>query len=404
MGFQHGLSGLGASSRNLDVIGHNIANANTVGAKSSRAEFADVFASARGSGSSFSGLGVQVAQVTQQFSQGDLTSSNNPLDMAVNGAGFFRIQNEVGEVSYTRNGQFKLDNQGFVVSGNGHRLTGYPVDLNGEVQPAAAQPIRISSADIEPKQTETLRAVMNLDTRDEVPTVAFDIQDTESYNSATSLDVFDQQGRDTSLSMFFRKTADNQWDIYAAADGVAIGAAPVGQLTFGADGRLDPVASPQPIAITVPTAAGVDIALEADLGQVVQFGAGFGVNELEQDGFTTGRLSGFNIEADGKVQARYTNGESRSQGQIALTDFANPQGLVSVGGNAWIESSQSGTPVVGAPGTGALGGIQSGTLEQSNVDLTGELVSMIIAQRSYQANAQTVKAQDQILQTIVNLR
>ena len=206
MGFQHGLSGLGASSRNLDVIGHNIANANTVGAKASRAEFADVFASARGSGSGFSGLGVQVAQVTQQFSQGDLTQSSNPLDMAVNGSGFFRVQNETGEVSYTRNGQFKLDNQGFIVSGKGHRLTGYPVDLNGEVQPAAAQPIRISSADIEPRQTENLRAVMNLDTRDAVPTVPFDIQDTESYNSATSLDVFDQQGRDTSLAMFFRKT------------------------------------------------------------------------------------------------------------------------------------------------------------------------------------------------------
>lgn len=403
MGFQHGLSGLNASARNLDVIGHNIANANTVGAKASRAEFADIFASTVGGGS-FSGLGVQVREVTQQYSQGDLTASNNPLDLAVNGSGFFRVETATGEVHYTRNGQFQLDSGGFVVNGGGDQLTGYPVDVNGDVLPSSATPIRISTADIEPKATTSLRAVMNLDTRETPVAVPFDFENPSSYNAATSLDVFDPQGRDTTLAMYFAKTANNQWDIYASADGVQIGAAPVGDLTFGADGRLDLVATPMPLTIAVPTATGGVINVEADLSQAVQFGSAFGVNELEQDGFTTGRLSGFNIEDDGRIEARYTNGENRDQGQITLSDFANEQGLVSIGGNAWIETSQSGSPVTGAPKSASLGAIQSGALEQSNVDLTGELVSMIMAQRSYQANAQTVKAQDQILQTIVNLR
>ena len=268
----------------------------------------------------------------------------------------------------------------------------------------AATPIRISTADIEPKLTTSIRTVLNLDTRDEVPTGAFDVLDPQSYNAATSLDIFDEQGRDTTLALYFSKTAANEWDVYATADGTQIGAAPVGSLTFGTDGRLDPGATTMPINLSVPTGAGPNIDLEADLSEVVQFGSAFGVAELEQDGFTTGRLSSFNIEGDGRVVARYSNGESRAQGQITLANFANPQGLAAIGGNAWVETSQSGSPVIGAPKTAALGAIQSGSLEQSNVDLTGELVNMILAQRSYQANAQTVKAQDQILQTIVNLR
>lgn len=400
MGFQHGLSGLNASARNLDVIGHNVSNANTVGAKSSRAEFAHVYATALQG----RGLGVQVNEVTQQFGQGDLVSSKNPLDMAVNGSGFFRMETESGEIQYTRNGQFQLDKSGYIVNANGDRVTGYTADLNGEIMPASSSPIRISNGDLTPKATSEIRAVMNLDTREDPPAVPFDVTNSRSYNSATSLEIYDEQGRDTTLAMYFSKTGANAWDIYATSDGVQIGAAPVGSLTFGTDGRLDQVASPMPLTIAVPTGAGGTINIEADLSEVVQFGSVFGVNELEQDGFTTGRISGFNIEDDGLVVARYTNGETRAHGQITLGDFANPQGLVAIGGNAWVETSQSGTAVVGTPGSAQLGSIQSGALEQSNVDLTGELVNMITAQRSYQANAQTVKAQDQVLQTIVNLR
>ena len=395
MGFQHGLSGLNASSRNLDVIGHNVANANTVGAKSSRAEFSDAYSTAIGT-SGFTGLGVNVDEVTQQFSQGDLVSTSNPLDLAVNGSGFFRTTAPSGETTFTRNGQFQLNNDGYIVNSAGDQLTGYQVDPAGEVVPAAPSPLRISMADMEPSMTTELRAVLNLDTREEVPTAAFDVLDPRSYNAATSLDVFDEQGRNTTLAMYFTKTAPNEWDVYATADGAQIGAAPVGSLTFGTDGRIDEAATTMPFTITVPNASGPAIDVEADLSEVVQFGSAFGVNELSQDGFTTGRLSGFGIENDGQIVARYTNGETRSQGQIALANFANPQGLVAVGGNAWVETSQSGPPAVGAPQTASLGAIESGRLEQSNVDLTGELVNMILAQRSYQANAQTVKAQDQI--------
>lgn len=404
MGFQHGLSGLNAAARNLDVIGNNVANANTVGAKSTRAEFGDMYANAVGGGVTFAGLGVNVLDITQQFSQGDLTASNNPLDLAVNGSGFFRMASETGEISYTRNGQFKLDKDGYVVNSGGARLTGYPADVAGQIVPGVASSLIISAGDIQPQQTTELDAVLRLDARADPPTDPFDLADPTTYNSATSLKVYDELGRDTTLALYFRKTAVDQWDVYGAADGTAIGAAPVGSLSFGPNGQLDLAASPMPLAITVPTAAGATIPLAADLSQVTQYGAVFGVNELRQNGFTTGQLTGFTIQDDGVIEARYTNGQTVAQGQIALANFANPQGLASVGGNAWIESSKSGPALVGAPNSASLGSVKSGALEQSNVDLTSELVNMIMAQRSYQANAQTIRAHDQILQTITNLR
>ncbi|MEZ5739193.1 MAG: flagellar hook protein FlgE [Burkholderiaceae bacterium] len=403
MGFQHGLSGLNAASKNLDVIGHNVANANTVGAKTTRAEFADMYANAAG-GALFSGLGVQVKAITQQFSQGDLTGSSNPLDLAVNGSGFFRLEESSGSISYTRNGQFKLDSNGNVVSAGGMGLTGFPADINGQVRQGVAVPLKIDRADLSPKMTTEMSTVLNLDSREEVPTTAFDPADATSFNSATSLKVFDAQGRDTTVAMYFQKTGNNTWDIYATADGTQIGAAAVGSLTFDATGGLDPVASPMPMTLNVPTGGGTTVAVAADLSKVTQYGAIFGVNELDQDGFTTGQMAGFSVSENGTIVARYTNGETRAQGQIALANFANQQGLAAVGDNSWIETAESGTPLVGSPGSASLGGIRSGALEQSNVDLTGELVSMIMAQRSYQANAQTIKTQDQILQTIVNLR
>ncbi len=410
MGFQHGLSGLNAASRNLDVIGNNVANANTVGAKSTRAEFADMYANATATGAQFSGLGVKINDVVQQFSQGDLVSSNNPLDLAVNGTGFFRMESGPGAISYTRNGQFQLDRQGFIVNSDGHKLTGFPATADGLIQPGVPEPMEIVASDITPKMTTRVDATLNLDGRTEVLTDPFDPTDPETYASATSLKIFDQQGRDTTVAMYFQKVGVDQWDVYATAGGTPFGPTaggatdvPIASVDFTADGKVTNVAD-FPTAIAVPTAAGGTVNVDLDLSTTTQYGSIFGVNELDQDGFTTGQLAGFNIDVDGVVQARYTNGETRAQGQIALANFANAQGLAAVGGNAWVETRQSGQPLVGAPGSASLGSIQSGALEQSNVDLTAELVNMIMAQRSYQANSQTVKAQDQILQTITNLR
>ena len=403
MGFQHGLSGLNAAARNLDVIGHNVSNANTVGAKTTRVEFADTYASA-GASSTFTGLGVTVQDVNQQFSQGDLTSTNNPLDMAVNGSGFFRIEAPTGEISYTRNGQFKLDREGYVVTSQGARLTGFPADGNGRIQQGVAGALNLDRANLSPSMTTSVDAELNLDSREAAPGVAFDPADATSFNAATSIKVFDEQGRDTTVALYFQKTANNSWDIYATSDGTQIGAGAVGQLAFDNAGAVDQGVTPMPFTVAVPTASGGTVTVDVDMGNVTQYGSIFGVTALNQDGYTTGQMVGFSIAKDGTIMARYTNGETRAQGQIALANFANSQGLAAMGNNQWTETAESGAPLVGAPGSAGMGAIQSGTLEQSNVDLTGELVSMIMAQRSYQANAQTIRTQDQILQTIVNIR
>lgn len=404
MGFQHGLSGLNAAARNLDIIGHNVANANTIGAKVTRAEFADRYANAVGGGGTFTGLGVTIDDVTQTFSQGDLTSSNNPLDLAINGSGFFRVSSEEDGVSYTRNGQFKLDSDGYVVNSGGARLSGYPADSEGRIQVGVATDLVVIAANLAPKMSARMDAELNLDARSEIPTDPFDASAPNTYSAATSLSLYDEQGRDTTLALYFVKTANNAWDVYGSADGTQIGAGPVAQLNFSADGTVDLGTTTVPAVVNVPTAAGGTIPLDIHMESVTQFGSIFGVNSLKQDGYSTGQLTGYAIDDSGMIMARYTNGQSRAQGQIALVNFANPQGLAANGGNAWIETSKSGQPLLGVPGSASLGGVQSGALEQSNVDLTGELVSMIMAQRSYQANAQTIRAQDQIVQTIINLR
>jgi flagellar hook protein FlgE len=406
MGFQHGLSGLNASSRNLDVIGNNIANVNTVGAKSSRAEFADLYAnSLSGAGTSFNGIGVTVAAVTQQFTQGDITTTSNPMDIAVNGRGFFRTSTN-GTISYTRNGQFKLDTDGYIVNAQGGKLTGYLADANGNINVGVPGDLQLNSRDTAPFATTNAVVSLNLDARSSVPAPAFNVNDTSTYSGATSLTVYDQQGQEHTLSMYFRKSAANSWDVYAASDGAPIGNTPVATMNFNTDGTMNLGSTTMPFSLAVPVgaSAGGTLNVSMDLSKVTQFGSLFGVSELRQDGYTTGRLVGFSVGPDGGIQARYTNGQTLTQGKIVLGTFGNPQGLAPLGGNQWAETVASGQPLVGAPGSGSLGVLQAGAVEQSNVDLTGELVQMITAQRIFQANAQTIRTQDQVLQTIVNLR
>ena len=407
MGFQQGLSGLDAAAKNLDVIGNNVANASTVGFKSFRAEFADLYAnSLAGAGTNNVGIGTQIANVSANFTQGNTITTSNPLDMAINGSGFFRTSTN-GTIAYSRNGQFKLDNEGYVVNTSGGRLQGYPVDASGGVVPSAPADLRISASDITPQVTTEARAVLNLDSRKAaLSSASFNINNTATYNDATSLSVYDSLGNGHTLTTYFVKTAANSWDVFGASDGVQVGAGSLGTLVFQTDGSLDTAASALPLNVSVPVSTGAVTPLDftLDFLGTSQFGSSFGVNELVQDGYQSGRLTGFNINDDGTLLGRYSNGQSRAQGQIVLANFTNPQGLQQLGNNLLAETAESGLPLVGAPGTGALGVLQSGALEESNVDLTSELVNMITAQRVYQANAQTIRAQDQLLQTIVNLR
>ena len=416
MSFQQGLSGLNASAKNLEVIGNNVANANTFGAKSSRAEFGDMYASAI-QGTAI-GIGVNLQAVTQQFTQGNISTTDNPLDLAINGNGFFEVS-KAGTVSYSRNGQFKVDRDGFIVNDQQQQLMGYPADATGTIIPGAAGPLQMPTGGITPAVTTTIGMEMNLDARLAVTLpgagAPIDFADPTTYNNATSQTVYDAKGQGVALTYYFQKASTDTWNVYVAANGTPIATAggnPAASttITFPANGGT-PTAPVGTVPIDIPSvtnaAGAVTVPITGvalDVSKATQYGSQFGVTDLAQDGYAAGQLIGVQFESNGIVMARYSNGETKPAGQIELASFRNPQGLQPLGGNAWGRSFASGDPLVGAPGDGNFGVLQAGAVEESNVDLTAELVNMITAQRVYQANAQTIKTQDQILQTIVNLR
>ena len=412
MSFQQGLSGLNAASKSLDSIGNNIANSSTVGYKASEVQFADVYASSlTGSGGAQIGIGTKVGRVAQQFTQGNVTASNNPLDIAINGGGFFRMSDN-GVITYGRNGQFQLDKSGFVVNASGSRLTGYGTNAQGALSTGAPTDINISTADLPPRTTVQVSALLNLNSSQAAPTTTpFDMADPTSYNNATSVTVFDSLGNSHVLQTFYVKTAaPGTWDVYATSDDTVLATTPaggrIGTLEFGTDGALTPASvASMPFSAPIPAMNGAAAFVpQIDYRGTTQFGSPFSVNALDQDGYSSGRLSGFTIGADGTIVGRYTNGKSTTLGQVVLANFANPNGLQPLGNNVWAETANSGAALVGTPGSGSLGVLQASAVEDSNVDLTAELVNMITAQRFYQANAQTIKTQDQVLQTLVNLR
>jgi flagellar hook protein FlgE len=420
MSFQQGLSGLNATSKNLEVIGNNIANANTFGAKASRAEFADVYATAlNGAGRNPVGIGVNLQAVAQQFTQGNISTTENPMDLAINGNGFFQVSDGVNPVQYTRNGQFKLDRDGFIVTNQGLRLIGYPADGAGVIQPGTAVPLQLPTGGVDPSATDEIRMEATLDSRTPVtlpaagPQVIFN--DPRTYNNATSHTVYDMMGNEVALTYYFQKVDTDSWNLYVTANGLTIGGdaanpLPVTTIEFPATGGRA-IAPASTFTFDVPAsvnAQGADTlaitGIRLDLTSTTLYGSPFGVTNLTQNGYSAGQLSGVTIEGDGVIMAAYSNGQTQPAGQLELASFRNPQGLAPNGNNTWSRTFGSGDPVVGVPGQGNMGVLQAGALEESNVDLTGELVNMIMAQRVYQANAQTIKAQDAVLQTLVNLR
>ncbi|MFN3415159.1 MAG: flagellar hook protein FlgE [Caldimonas sp.] len=450
MGFQQGLSGLNASSKNLDVIGNNVANAGTFGAKTARAEFADMYAAAmNGAGATNIGIGVNLAAVAQQFTQGNITTTENPLDLAINGSGFFQVADVVrdpnaapntaptmdGPPLYTRNGQFKVDRNGYIVNNQGQVLLGYVASANGVIAPQQARPIQLPTAGINPLATTAIELEFNLDSRSAVTQPSgggINFNDPTTFNNATSVTLFDAMGQDVAVTYYFQKTAPNTWDVYATANGVPLmgtsaSPAPVatinypptsggnptaaggGSITYymggggtSTDGRIpiDVPATVRPDGSSTLPIAGIQL----NMGNSTQYGTTFGVTNLTQNGFAAGQLVGVTIDNSGIIMARFSNGQSRPAGQIELATFRNPQGLQPLGGNVWAATYASGDPTVSPPGSGNMGVLQAGALEESNVDLTAELVNMITAQRAYQANAQTIRTQDQVLQTLVSLR
>ena len=357
--------------------------------------------------------------MAQQFTQGAITTTENPMDLAINGAGFFQVSDGGGSpVSYTRNGQFKVDRDGYIVNNTQQRLMGFAANGKGVIQPGQSVPLQLPTAGVSPTSSTKIQVEMNLDSRLGITAPAaggIDFSDSGTYNNATSLTVYDLQGQQVALTYYFQKSAADSWNVFAAANGKPVldasGAlAPVTTITFPADGSA-PTTPAAPVPFDVPatpnTAGGTTLPITGvlfDVAKATQFGSPFGVTDIHQDGYAAGLLTAISVEDNGIITARYSNGQSRPAGQIEIANFRNPQGLQPIGDNAWARSFASGDPVTGVPGDGSLGVLQAGALEESNIDLTGELVNMITAQRIYQANAQTIKTQDQVLQTLVNLR
>ena len=416
MAFNTALSGLRASNQDLSVTGNNIANASTVGFKRSRAEFGDVYANSLiGAGGNTVGSGVLVNNVAQQFDQGNVSFTDNALDLAINGSGMF-ILSDGGARTYTRAGYFGLDSQGFIVSNSSARLQGYQANSAGVISTGVLGDLQIQTSDISPALTQNASLQFNLDSRESSPVVTtFDITDPNSFNSSTSMTVYDSQGNPHVMTSYFVKTAANTWDAHVYIDDVDVidntATAPAAnpfQITFDTDGSL---LTTTPATLTIDNwnpSGGVLTAPASNfvlnIGGTTQFGSEFAVSEVDQDGYAPGRLTGIEVDDTGVLFTRYTNGVALVIGQVTLADFANIQGLTPLGDTTWAESFESGQPIIGAAQSGSLGAIQSGALEESNVDLSEELVRLIIAQRNFQANAKTIETADTVTQAIINIR
>ncbi len=499
MSFNIGLSGLRAASKDLNVTGNNIANAGTVGFKQSRAEFSDVYAaSVLGTGKNPQGSGVLMSNISQQFNQGNINYTQNALDLAINGNGFFQVSNN-GAVSYTRAGYFGTDREGFLVDNFGYKLQGFPVDNNGNLQNGVVGNLQVQTTNQAPKATSQINTAFNLNSTQKSPAtwqatydaavsgpVTTDIQslmddyfategitgtpssaevasarayaagvlagrtfnpaDPTTYNSSTSLNIYDSQGNAHVMTQYFVKTGANTWDMKVLIDGrnpANPGEQPptpyVMGLEFDSSGALKPIETGGSALfsvsadnkITLRSASSVGSndgwvpaisngatpatwsangalanpgGIVLDFSKSSQYASAFAVNSVAQDGYSTGELAGLEIDDTGVIFARYTNGQSKVQGQIILANFANVQGLTPVGKTQWVQSFESGEPVVGTPGSGTLGALQAGALEDSNVELSDQLVNLIVAQRNYQANAKTIETESAITQTIINLR
>lgn len=454
MSFNVGLSGLNAASKDLSVTGNNISNSNTTGFKSSRTEFADAYANSMylGSNTNDAGTGVNTAAVSQQFTQGSLTETGNALDMAVSGTGFFQVENN-GQKLYTRDGTFKTDANGYIVTNAGYNLQGYQADAEGNVNQGAVGDLQLNTANQAPKATTKTSETINLNSSATTPTnTTFDPSDATSYNNSNSVSIYDTQGNQHTMSHYYVKTESNVWNMYTLIDGRnpadPTSTTPYANtLVFDSAGKLsqtyegkaqydqasaswsgdgsaglntgtttgsltldsnewipaavrDATTTPVTYGSNGATAATTGIAL--DMSKSTQTATSFS-STTSQDGYTTGQMSTISIADDGKISASYTNGQSKVVGQVVLASFANNQGLSSLGGNVYAETSSSGGAQIGAGKSGTLGSITSGSLEDSNVDLNSELVHLIEAQRNYQANSKTIQTESELIQTIIQM-
>ncbi|MDO9104273.1 MAG: flagellar hook protein FlgE [Methylovulum sp.] len=421
MSFSTALSGLNAAANNLSVTGNNIANANTTGFKESRSEFVDIYASSMaGISKTQPGSGVRVAEVAQQFNQGNLQSTENSLDMAVSGEGFFTLAKnpaDLNSLAYTRAGAFKVNNEGMVVNDQGLALLAYApngTSVDDGFSEGILKTVSLNSATGLPVATTQVDLGVNLNANSKVPTTTpFNPLDSSSYTNQTSVSIYDSLGVSHKLTTYFvagaATTPTRDWTAYhyitddaTAPVSVDAGGTP-STLTFDSSGKMTVPANGQvSLAPYVTGTAAANISATVDYSGSTSVASAFSVDTLKQDGLAAGQLTGVSVDTDGVIFAKFSNGGSTPLGKVALTRFINPQGLAKLGDTNWAQSLSSGSAISGSAGTGSFGDIQSGALEQSNVDLSAQLVNLIIAQQAYQANSQTISTENSIIQTLLN--
>lgn len=395
MSFSIGLSGLRAVNQELSVISNNVANASTAGFKSSRAEFAAIYGGGQAGG-------VEMNNVSQNFDRnGDVTRTGRGLDLAISGSGFFVLKDSNGQTSYTRAGMFQRDASNYLTTANGTRLQGYTTNEAGELQPGVVGDIQVKAGSLPAKASDSLEFVANLKADASVIDQAahpFDPTKSESYSYSQSSKVYDSLGVEHTVTQYFVKTGDNSWQVNYAFNGTKTGAAVT--MEFNTNGTLKtPTTAP---VLNLAPAGAEPIALTVDLARVSQYASDFNATRNQSNGFTSGDLTGVRVDPDGGVYATFTNGQSLRQGQVVMANFTNPNGLLQTNNTTWQQSFSSGQPVLGTPGEGTLGTLTAGAYEGSNVDLTGELVSLMTSQRNYQANAKTISSADKMTQVLFN--
>lgn len=431
MPFRIALSGLNAASADLKATGNNIANAGTVGFKSSRTEFVDVFAVSYGGISSTAiGGGTRLASVTQQFSQGNIDFTDNNLDLSINGQGFF-ILDDQGTRLLSRAGAFSVDRDGFVTNHSGHRLQmfdlsrdagGNPIvgaDGNLRYETADTVNVRLATTVGSPSATSSITPNINLnssDTEIDRGVTPFNVNDANTYTSSTSLTVYDSQGQSYPATQYFTNVSntgangDNTWEVRLYVNGSPMTSTTTGNaaatLIFDPSGQIDPSSTDGGQILYDPFAVGGanPLSISLDLRSTTQYGSPFAVTSMTQNGFASGRLSGIDIDQEGVISARYTNGQAEVLGKVALGNVSNPEALQPQGDTLWAETFAAGDLVLGEAGSSTYGLLQSGALEASNVDIAAQLVNLITAQRNFQANAQVISTADTVTQTIINIR
>ncbi|PWF62560.1 flagellar hook protein FlgE [Shewanella sp. BC20] len=398
MSFNIALSGLQATTQDLNTISNNIANASTSGFRGGRSEFASIY-----NGGQAGGVGVM--STTQNFSKGgSLTYTGRQLDMGIQGEGFFVLKGNDGGAMYARAGMFHKDSQGFITDPVGSRLQGYSVNAMGRLQTGNVGDLQVQTASLAAKATTEVNMVSNLDARVDVippavPAVPFDPKNIDSYHSIGTTSVYDSLGTEHVVTQYYVKTAPNEWTVNYTLDGTLLPDQTT--LKFDSKGILDPTTTKDTFDLTLSNGAS-PLKFDINFDKSTQYAAKYNNSSLSQDGYTSGELKGVRLDDNGMLYGTYTNGQDQLQGQVVLANFSNPNGLSAVSNNAWVATNTAGQAIIGSPSTGTMGTVTGGYLEGSNVDTTAEMVNLMSAQRNYQSNAKVLDVNSTMQQALLN--